>query len=187
MHLTPHRNLMSGRKSSSVSEIVTANNEKMKVFGMGNISMSVGQNEIDIENVLHIPELSPNLLSVDQVKHGNTVIFSRNGCHIYNSCDELLMQTEPTGGIFKIKGQHLSCLVTSRCHLNYGDLCRMKNGLYFSKDLSILKKCEGCMKGKHTRLSFKHTGTRTNNLLDHIHSDLCGPMENKSFNCSRYF
>lgn len=41
--------------------------------------------------------------------------------------------------------------------------------------------------GKQSRLSFAHEGNRSIELLDVIHCDICGPMENVSLGGSRYF
>lgn len=44
-----------------------------------------------------------------------------------------------------------------------------------------------CMKAKQTRLPFKSSHKRADNILDIIHSDLCGPMETSSIGKARYF
>lgn len=43
------------------------------------------------------------------------------------------------------------------------------------------------MKGKHYRQPFKNKGTRATEILGLILSDLCGPMEEKSFSGAKYF
>lgn len=48
-------------------------------------------------------------------------------------------------------------------------------------------KCEVCVKGKATRSPFKEEGTRANELLERIHSDVCGPMAVSSFSGAKYF
>lgn len=69
-------------------------------------------------------------------------------------------------------------------HINYADLRKMKNGIVdkisFAESSSDIPDCEVCMEGKQTRASFNHTGNRAMNLLDVVHSDVCGPMENAS-------
>lgn len=47
--------------------------------------------------------------------------------------------------------------------------------------------CIVCLKGKQTRGAFKHTGSRVSNLLDLIHSDVCGPIKTNSNGGARYF
>ena len=48
--------------------------------------------------------------------------------------------------------------------------------------------CEACVKGKHSRKPFKSTGARsTKDLLELIHSDVCGPMPTASIGGAKYF
>lgn len=47
-------------------------------------------------------------------------------------------------------------------------------------ELDRLKKCITCIKGKQSRLPFGHRGTRATDILDIVHSDVCGPMPVRS-------
>ena len=66
---------------------------------------------------------------------------------------------------------------------------KLVNGIKFQHNDSESKEaCDGCMKGKQTRKSFpKESTTRAHKILELIHTDVCGPMENKSLGGSRYF
>lgn len=46
--------------------------------------------------------------------------------------------------------------------------------------------CIPCLKGKMSRKPFNDTGTRSNDILDLIHTDLCGPMDTNSISGSQY-
>jgi len=51
-----------------------------------------------------------------------------------------------------------------------------------------LEKCSHCMTGKQTRVSFKkHPPSRKSELLELVHSDVCGPLKVKSFSGALYF
>ena len=48
--------------------------------------------------------------------------------------------------------------------------------------------CEACVKGKHSRKPFQSTGARrTKDLLELIHSDVCGTMPTASIGGAKYF
>lgn len=47
--------------------------------------------------------------------------------------------------------------------------------------------CESCVFGKQHRLPFKKTGTSADSPGNLIHTDTCGPMQEKSIGGSRYF
>nr|KYP34066.1 Retrovirus-related Pol polyprotein from transposon TNT 1-94 [Cajanus cajan] len=51
-----------------------------------------------------------------------------------------------------------------------------------------LEKCSHCMAGKQTRVFFKkHPPLKKSELLQLVHSDVCGPLKLKSFNGALYF
>lgn len=77
-----------------IDEIMVANNAKMKVISTGKVLMNVdceGEvKTIPVNNVLHVPDLSVNLLSVSQiVLNDYTVVFDKFGCRIYDSNNKL--------------------------------------------------------------------------------------------------
>ena len=51
-----------------------------------------------------------------------------------------------------------------------------------------LEKCENCLAGKQNRVSFKsYPPSRKTELLELVHSDLCGPMKTKTLGGALYF
>jgi hypothetical protein len=45
------------------------------------------------------------------------------------------------------------------------------------KEVSLHHVCDGCIKGKHKKMSFpKDEATRASQLLEIVHTDVCGPM-----------
>lgn len=75
-------------------------------------------------------------------------------------------------------------------HLNSRSMNIMKNGMVFgiNYDNSKFKSCIACIKGKLAKLPFsKQSSSRCKEILGLIHTDLCGPMPNKSLSGARYF
>lgn len=46
--------------------------------------------------------------------------------------------------------------------------------------------CESCLKGKMTRLTF-NTRTKAKQILEIVHSDVCGPISPNSYSENKYF
>lgn len=72
------------------------------------------------------------------------------------------------------------------------DLNKMKDGAvtgisYSDKSAISKSTCKVCCEGKQTRLPFGHKGTRSNENLEVVHADVCGPMESNSIGGARYF
>jgi hypothetical protein len=68
----------------------------------------------------------------------------------------------------------------------------MLNQKNMMRDLPYLKEsneaCEGCLLGKQHRLTFPTGETwRTKDVLELIHTDVCGPMRTPSLNNNKYF
>ena len=47
--------------------------------------------------------------------------------------------------------------------------------------------CKGCSLGKHTRNPFHNSESRSQEILDLIHSDVCGPMSDKTLGGHLYY
>lgn len=75
-------------------------------------------------------------------------------------------------------------------HLNHRSMELMRKGMVtgISYDNSVVEKCVACVEGKQTRSSFpKASSNRATEVLELVHSDLCGPMPGRSFSGAKYF
>lgn len=188
-----------------VNEITVADNSKLIVKTAGKMFVDVNNDDVDrkisVLGVLHIPDLSVNLLSVSQlVSKGHTVIFDNSGCQIIDSDSELVATGRHINNMFVLNQSNRRCLFLNQNdnilwhrrmgHLNQADLVKLKNGMATGIDFVNKKDfqpCVNCLKGKQFRFPFPKEGTRASSLLEIVHSDLCGPMENASLGGARYF
>lgn len=201
-HMTPHGQLLSNVQPTSVQEITSANNAKLKVMGAGETMLKLDGNEIAVGNVLHVPGLSANLLSVHHIaKRGNSVLFDSNGCTIRNAKAEIVAQCKSTNGVYKIGTPDEMCM-QSKCttsaymwhrRLGHINLQRMKlmrdgavDGLNFNDEANEIENCEACAYGKQARLPFKKSDRQSKRVLELIHSDVIGPMETQSIGKCKY-
>nr|KYP54197.1 Retrovirus-related Pol polyprotein from transposon TNT 1-94 [Cajanus cajan] len=66
--------------------------------------------------------------------------------------------------------------------------CLAKKDVLQGLKSAELEKCSHCMAGKQTIVSFKkHLPSRKSELLQLVHSDVCGPLKVKSFSGALYF
>jgi hypothetical protein len=47
--------------------------------------------------------------------------------------------------------------------------------------------CKGCLLGKNSKKSFSHSNSRSKEILELIHYDICGPMSSPSLNGYMYY
>lgn len=203
-HMTMHREWIDNNQNSKISEITAANGEIMRVDGSGSSKLTVRVNEsvstdITIHDVLCVPGIAANLLSVSQITdRGNKVHFFSDRCEIRSRDGVLLAKAMLVDGLYRLNGAKNSCMLASDTsfetwhrrlgHLNATDLARMKNGAVDGlscSDENKLEACVACLQGKHSRKPYKYSGKRAANILDVVHSDLCGPID-KSIGGSRY-
>lgn len=95
-HMTPHDDLIEN-KNGDVDKITAANGAKIDVTGTGEGKVTFGDGNVKLKNIMHVPELAVNLLSVSQIaQKGNTVIFNAEGCSIYNDENKCVLFCKST-------------------------------------------------------------------------------------------
>ena len=73
-------------------------------------------------------------------------------------------------------------------HINLDRIHRLvTNGLLSPLDVTDLPICEPCLEGKITLRPFKAKGNRFKEVLDMIHTGLCGPMSTSARGGYEYF
>lgn len=207
MHMTTRKDWLKNLKNQSVvNEIVIADKSVIPVDCCGETQITTivnsEEHDIPVSEVLYVPNLATNLLSVSQlIKKGNKVSFNNNRCMINNQRNELIATADCVDGVYKLNVKQLDCLFTPVsgrvwhrrfAHLNSTDLDKMRDGAvtgmsYTDKSQVNQTNCVVCCEGKQSRLPFSHIGNRSEELLQTVHADICGPMETNSIGGSRYF
>ena len=112
-HMTPCDKILTNEKNAQVQKIIAANNAEMQVKKCGDATIKVSNNHIDIHDVLYVPQLAANLLSVSKIaSKGNTVIFNSNGCTIRNPRDEIIAYASAENGAYKLCTNNETAYVT---------------------------------------------------------------------------
>lgn len=202
-HMTRIEIPLDKQKSTLDRNITGADDSKLKIIGIGDTRLKANGQSIDITDVMYTPKLAANLLSVHKIVcKGNTVIFNQDGCTIYDSNKQVVLNCKPTNGMYKISAESENCMLIKNKansallwhrrlgHINYQSLCKMRDGavrgIEFNDDSSEIERCETCAMGKQCRQPFTKSEYESKNILDLIHSDLVGPMETLSIGKSRY-
>jgi hypothetical protein len=203
-HMSPHREIFADYKEMNNGSITAANNEKMPIKAVGNTKIKLCDNEVTVSDVLHVPKLGANLLSVAQIVNmGNSVVFDVNGCSIYNKEEELITSTPQQNGVYKLSDVENKVLVAMQPdtdamlwhrrlgHVNYQTLIKMKNGavdgMNFKDNEDEIKNCVTCAESKMCAKPFEKSKRETTEILQLLHSDVNGPMETQSIGKAKYF
>lgn len=209
-HMTNDKSLFSLLDESFRSYVTVASGEKLECIGRGNIIMYIltkgGMRKIEMEDVLYVPRIDSNLVSVSVlIQKGFKMIYTSEGCfidygdgvhiHIGNRYDGMFVINAKVD--CSMKPMDVGCNRADKCcvhvwhrklaHRNLHDILAMKNhGLEIAKcDCSDI--CESCIIEKMTRKPFPKKATPVDKPLDCVVSDICGPMPILSVGGFRYF
>lgn len=204
-HITMNRNRLSETSASTHKEIVVGNSSRLPVECVGDAEMTISNGNkatgVTVKDVLCVPDICANLLSVSQMtKQGKTVVFDNVSCRIYDEDRELMATAPLVDDMYQLNGKKLNrCNVAKSaqpdqelwhrrmghtCHENLLSTRKATVGMQFTEGKR--ERCITCVKGKQTRSPFGRTGDRAVNVLDLIHSDVLGPISTASFGGARY-
>lgn len=184
---------------------VAKKNASMKVHGKGTV---VTDNCV-LEDVLYVPDLTRNLLSVKAitekdgqvtfknnkvyVSKNNSILFegekSKNGLYLinlYNDIDETSLLTQN-------KHEKLEEWHRKLGHLSISSMRKLTNNMTLGFDINkkdcvdFENPCEVCIKAKHVRLPFITERYRSTRPLEILHMDIAGPIDPETFDGKKYF
>ena len=204
-HMCSDETLFSALDKSHKGEVTVASGQIVQSIGKGNVKISLkrGRTKVDVmlHNVLLVPDLDGNLVSVRKlVSNGYVVEFRDDKCYLLVGKQKMMIASFDDK-LYKVCEAEKCFAATKevnvdRCvhdwhrrlaHRNIGDIRLMeKEGLKF-KQCNCLNECEMCIKGKMARKSFPKKATPTNDLLDCVVSDVCGAMQIESVSKKKYF
>ena len=162
-----------------------------------------------LNNVLYVPNLSCNLLSIGKLAQEYDVHFKKDKCLIYQGSHLVLAGRKTVDGLYKMQvhtqvprerpsQQALACIGEHQPsqlahyrlgHLNYKDiqkLLRSSTGMEHLENKLVRSPCKECAMGKFVRRSFQKQYTErtrisfeTGNNIK-IHMDYWGPARHKT-------
>jgi hypothetical protein len=204
-HMCSNRNFFTELNDQQTGQVILADGQKLPTLGIGNGYLNCiadsQQREIKFTEVLYVPQLKGNLLSVRKLTEKQLkVVFENESCSIMmnnkqlahaslkhglyelNSTDFALMSTVDTG-----------CIHVWHNRLGHRDpkaiqLLEQRLESFQIKKCQTRQICECCIQAKLTKKPLpKESETRTNAVLDIIHTDVCGPMQTVTPGGSKYF
>lgn len=193
---------------SSINQSLNlANNNSTKISAIGNVEIVIndqgGDTNLQLKDVLYVSDLRTNLLSVSKITdNGYEVKFRKEDAIVTDKNNTVCLRAERIGNLYYMKNQEIANVVEAKNdldiwhykmgHLNERDLKDMAKsddiyGLSFKNELK-LSPCKICITEKQTRASFpKVRNDKCTDLLEIVHSDVCGPMRCPSNSGAKYF
>jgi hypothetical protein len=199
------------------SEVFLADGRKIQTAGSGEVMIDFIKENGEIHvarlcDVLYVPRLKGNLISVKKlVNKGCEVVFKEKKCTIIKD-GETIAIADDKNDLFelriseesnKVKAKHIAqvaqsctgCIHVWHNRMGHRDSKAIQNMVNQNKVSGIIIKpckfsgvCECCIETKMTRKSIpKKSDSKSAEILDLIHTDVCGPMLKVTPGGKRYF
>ncbi|MCO5603674.1 hypothetical protein L7F22_057825 [Adiantum nelumboides] len=208
-HMTYHHDwFTSVQPFEGEGSVLTGDDSHHAIQGKGTITIQMSQGEEkDLSNVLLVPGITKNLISVDQiVEKGYEVKFNKDGCYVKNDKGKVVAHGEKNGRLFKLKmnATH-NANFSSHSFSSSLILWHKRLGHFRHHSIMHLKKeglveglptfqvneepnlCPSCQFGKQQRRRFNKSTYRARQPLELIHSDVWGPSQTTSMGGAHYF
>ncbi|CAI7778857.1 unnamed protein product [Closterium sp. NIES-53] len=189
-----------------VTRVVFGNDKSLPVVGVGSTRLIVDGGPVDITNMLHVPGLKVNLLSVTQLaKKGVKVTIDDAKMNLFWKGKQFAqgilngelyqLKTHPgaaSSNVAQGSKATLKAWHNRLAHANYDSVKEFANkglakgvDVVFGDDVTAV--CAACVEGK---MAWKPFGSRTSPLakdpLALVHMDVCGPMQHASKGGARF-
>lgn len=181
-------------------KLYLANNESCNAEGLGTVKLITEHGTVLLKDVLYAPSLKTNYLSVSKfTNHRNNVLFSGGNGIVKNSQGDIFLKASKENDMYYVreKVNKMSFLKEETFmqwherfgHLNGASLMKVADMVYGLNLQRVPEtiKCITCAKGKIATKPFpKESSSRSQYLLELIHSDVCGPLRVSSAGGARY-
>ncbi|KAM1157603.1 hypothetical protein ACFX2B_027948 [Malus domestica] len=207
-HMTSREELLVDIDRSIQAKVQVGTWVLVDVKGKGTLVIDTDKGKRYIREVMLVPGLAENLLSVGQMtEHGYFLMFGDYKVDIFydRTLTNLVVSVKQKGNkcfplVFKSNDHLVLKTNVHQCstmwhkrfgHLNYRSLKQLQEydmvlGLPKMHDSEGV--CQGCAFGKNHRESFpRELVWRASMPLKLIHSDVCGPMQTSTISGNRYF
>ena len=209
-HMVSDRNLLVNIRKlvKPITVTLADQNTALTATETGDMPVNIadkGAKSGTVHNVLLIPSLRYNLLSVSRIESaGGEIHFKGGQANVYIK-RHLIGTGQRKGDLYwlEMTSTVATANISSRA-ANEMELWHRRFGHVNAQSLKAMQKnqhvlglpkvpfqsigcCDTCVQSKSTRLPFNDTRTRATRPLGRIHSDVCGPIDPRTFNGFRYF
>lgn len=203
-HMSKDAAIVTEVRASDSDTVTVANSTTLNVEGQGLVKLSSSLMDINVHNVLIVPEICANLLSVSAlVRKGLRLVFDSQGCAVIEEkSGKIIANASEMNGLYRLDAKtrvSANSLLVPKInsvemlwhrrlgHAGVDTIRRISGDILINNGNLKLPQCEICVLGKHARQPFQRSITKSSSVLEIIHTDVCGPMQTRSIQSSRYF
>jgi len=202
-HMTYDRTLFTDLKPAETAKVRIGNGDYISAKGKGTIAITTNSGTKKISDVLYVPNIDQNLLSVGQLIEKGFKVFFEDWCyHIHDLAGYEILRVKMMGKSFsfdpteeKHTAYSTEVTLTETWHKRLGH-CHLQRMLKMKKNDLIrglpvladhIPNCHACQFGKQNRFPFPNSTWRASQKLQLIHTDVAGPQRTPSLQGSLYY
>lgn len=202
LHMTPRKELFTSFKSGNFGKLRIGNDAVSEVAGIGDVCLKTQMGTtLLLKDVRYAPDVRLNLISVHRLddegyenyfgdgrwklKRGNMIV-----ARGIKESKFYRLESVPSTDVNVAENLEASHL----WHRRLSHISEKGLNLLAKKDVlpglkkGELEKCSHCLAGKQNKVSFKkHSSSRRAELLELVHSGVCGPLKVRSSGGAYYF
>lgn len=207
-HMVNDASLLSDTRSIPPKTVLVGNKATLPCTMAGTLLATTHLGKIQFRDVLYVPGLSHNLLSVYVLNTaGYSLTFEDHKVLIVNKAGALCLEAFGSNGLYAVKVRPVRTLLNTVStslianvssepwHQRLGHIGEsamrklVDSGRLPSQALSAIQNqvCQTCLAGKQSRLPFPTSATKSHTVLELLHMDLCGPISPASVSGAKYF
>lgn len=201
-HATPNKEFFTSYKAGDFGKVRMGNSSNANIVGVGDVCIQTNVGcTLTLKDVRHVPDLRLNLISVHALDRAGCYSSFGDGKWKLSKGSMIIARGKVCNTLYKTQvkqvGEGLNAVEDDASpNLWHKRLAHMsekglqilarKSLIPYAKDTK-LNPCDHCLFGKHHKVSFSKRLKRKKNILEMVHSDVCGPMEVETLGGSRYF
>lgn len=196
VHITSNAaNLTTQHPFEGTNMITVGNGIGLSIQNNGHTSLLLDKHSFQLKNILHCPDASINLLSINKFCLDNNCYFILTGCHFFvkhNQTNKILFHGQGENGLYPLPGNKsfsnkMHCFATKLgtkttkdgSHSRLGHPSKLVlNSLFQSGHLPCTEQftkstfCKSCPIGKAKQVPYNRSTQQTNGPLILIHSNV---------------
>ena len=203
-HATPRRDLFATYKAGDFGNVKMGNDSFSKICGVGDICITTNVGcTLVLKDVRHVPDLRLNLMSgLALDRQGYVSQFGENAwkltrgslvvakgkvcCTLYKTASQVCrdgLHISEHGVSPNLWHRRLAHMSEKGLEI----LAKKKKVTFLDSESAAINPCDDCLVGKHHRSTFHKRAGRQSELLELVHTDVCGPLEVETHGGNRYF
>jgi hypothetical protein len=205
-HMTGFRNhLTHFIEKETHLHVVLGGDARYNVRGVGISTFQLDSDmQLKLEEVLYVPGMKRNLVSISALEDkGYKITFSKGrvlAWHKDSHMSSSKVIDVRDNNLYKLTIKPVQALLHDTinlselwhrrfAHIHYRAIPALKKMVTCLPEIQIQHEgiCKGCALGKNIKGSFSNSDNRSKEILDLIHSDVCGPMTIASLNGYLYY